>query len=293
MNLQELVSLGRAVIFDGAIGTELEALGEQPGAESNITAPAAVLAVQKSYAECGSDVIISNTFSMNPIYMAAHRCDFGVSEVNIKGVEIAREASAGKTLVLGGVGPTGQMLAPLGTCTEEQAFASFKTQAEILAAAGVDGFILETFIDLTELICALRAFLSVSGPPVIVSMSYSTEAGGGRTVMGSSAADCAAAAQREGAFGVGANCGNIPPARMAAIVKTYKNSCSLPILVEPNAGTPRLENNRTVFDMRPTDFVKGVMECIDAGATLLGGCCGTSPAHICALKQAVKEPTAR
>ena len=136
--------------------------------------------------------------------------------------------------------------------------------------------------DLREALCALRACKDNFLPPVIVSIAFSSEANGGRTMMGDSAEQCAKSLTDAGADVIGANCGDIDPAQMAVIVSGLKSATSLPVLAQPNAGKPKLVGNETIFEMAPDDFARGIAECLSAGARIVGGCCGTTPEHIVA-----------
>jgi 5-methyltetrahydrofolate--homocysteine methyltransferase len=283
MDFLKLLESKPIVVLDGAMGTMLESRGAAAGAPACLSAPEVLLGIHREYVEAGSDAIITNTFSMNRINIDTHAPDIDLAAVNRAGVEIARKAAAGRAAVLGGLGPTAQMLAPLGPYDEKQFYETFLEQARVLDAAGIDAFIIETFMDLKEAVCAVRACKENFRIPVIASMTYKTDKDGGRTLMGDRAADCAAALAAAGADAVGANCGSLEPERLAAIVASYRSACSLPALVEPNAGKPRLVDGRTVFDVAPAAFAEGVRACIDAGATIIGGCCGTTPAHIRAI----------
>jgi len=181
------------------------------------------------------------------------------------------------------MGSTGKMLEPYGDLAREAALKAFQEQAGILAEGGVDGLIIETMFDLKEALCALEACKAATDLPVVVSMAFSTTDNGGRTIMGNAARDCAQALSEAGASAVGANCGDLDPFQMAEIVSMMRDATSLPVLVQPNAGKPRLVEKETVFDMSPPDFAEGVYQCVEAGARLVGGCCGTSPSHIRAL----------
>jgi len=178
---------------------------------------------------------------------------------------------------------TGQLLEPYGDYTEAHFLETFREQAGILAEAGVDGLIIETMTDLREAVCALRACKETAALPVLVSMAFTTDMNGGRTVMGNSAEECARALAEAGADAVGANCGSLDPRETAAVVALLSKATTLPILAQPNAGKPRLVQGRTVFDMPPEVFAAGMAECIAAGARILGGCCGTTRDHIRAL----------
>jgi 5-methyltetrahydrofolate--homocysteine methyltransferase len=144
----------------------------------------------------------------------------------------------------------------------------------------VDGFIIETIFDLREALCALRACKDNFQLTVIASIAFTTQTKGGRTIMGNSAEDCAKSLTDAGADVIGANCGDLDPAQMAVVVSLLKSATTLPILAQPNAGKPKLVDNKTVFEMAPTAFAAGIAECLQAGARLVGGCCGTTGEHI-------------
>jgi 5-methyltetrahydrofolate--homocysteine methyltransferase len=271
------------ILLDGAIGTELDKRGLMGRGRTNLDNPDVVLEIQREYAGCGCDAITANTLTMNRIYIETHNVGVSVKEVNRAGVEIAKEAVGEGQCVLGNLSSTGQMLEPYGTYKESQFYDAFKEQAGILADSGADGFLIETIFDLREAMCALRACKENSGLPVIVSIAFSSEANGGRTMMGDSAERCAKELTEGGADAVGANCGEIEPSQMAVIVSALKSATSLAVLAQPNAGKPELVGTETVFQMGPDAFAAGVAECLSHGARIVGGCCGTTPEHIRAL----------
>lgn len=289
MSFLEKAKSGGILIFDGAMGTQLESLGAPAGGASNLQAPDIVVKVQKAYVDAGSGAIIANTFCLCDIYAKSHKMDFDIAEANRKGVALAKEASGGKALVMGDIGPTGQMLKPYGDYSEEQFYETFLAQARILAEAGIDAFIIETMSDLKEAVCAVKACADNFDIPVIASMTFSTDRDGGRTVMGDRATDCAVKLAEAGASVIGANCGELAPENMAVIIASYRSAVTIPLLAQPNAGKPRIEGEETVYDMGPAEFALGVRKCIDAGANLVGGCCGTSPAHIRAVAEMVAK----
>jgi 5-methyltetrahydrofolate--homocysteine methyltransferase len=182
--------------------------------------------------------------------------------------------------VLGDISSTGQLLEPYGTYKESVFYDTFKEQAGILAEVGVDGFIIETMFDLREAVCAVRACKDNFSLPVIASVAFFTETKGARTVMGNSAQDCVKSLTEARADVIGANCGSIDPQQMAVIVSMIRSMTDLPIIAQPNAGKPALIEDKTVFDMSPEAFAEGIAKCVNAGARLVGGCCGTTPAHI-------------
>ncbi|KKK58647.1 hypothetical protein LCGC14_3042340, partial [marine sediment metagenome] len=242
--------------------------------------PEAVLEIHREYCQAGCNGLTTNTLTMNRIYIETHNVGVNVCEVNKAGTELARQAASEGQYVLGDISSTGQLLEPYGSYKESQFYDSFAEQAEILAESGVDGFIVETMFDLNEALCALRACKGDFSLPVIVSMAFQTEANGGRTIMGNSAEDCARRLGDAGADVIGANCGDLDPEQM---------STSLPILTQPNAGKPKLIGDKTIFEMRPEPFAAGMDKCIEAGASLVGGCCGTTPEHIRALADMLNE----
>jgi len=289
MNLSKALKSKNIILLDGAIGTELGKHGLMGRARPNLDNPEVVLEIQREYAQCGCDAITANTLTMNRIYIESHKVEVSIQDVNRAGVEIAKKAASEGQYVLGNIGSTGQLLEPYGTYKESQFYDAFREQGGILAESGVDGFIIETMFDLREALCALRACKGNFPLPVIVSIAFSNETNGGRTMMGDSAEQCAKSLTDSGADVIGANCGEIEPAQMAVIVSVLKSATSLPVLAQPNAGKPKLVGDETVFEMTPDDFAQGIDECIRAGASLVGGCCGTTPAHIRAVAGLLKR----
>jgi 5-methyltetrahydrofolate--homocysteine methyltransferase len=283
MNLLKFIKTRNISLLDGAMGTELDKRGLMSRGRNNLDAPEVVLEIHREYVRCGCHILTTNTLTMNRVFIETHNVGVSVRDVNRAGVELAQKAGGGNRYVLGNMSSTGQLLEPYGSYKEADFYDAFKEQAEILAEAGADGFIIETMIDLPEALCALRACKENLSLPVIVSMAFATEANGGRTIMGNSAQECAKRITDAGADVVGANCGDLDPSQIAAVIALLRSATSLPILAQPNAGKPKLVDNRTVFDMGPTAFAAGTAECLDAGARLVGGCCGTSPDHIRAL----------
>jgi len=212
-----------------------------------------------------------------------------VRDVNTAGVEIARKAANKEQYVLGNLSSTGQLLEPYGTYMESQFYDTFKEQAEFLAKAGADGFLIETVFDLREALCALKACKENFSLPVIVSIAFDTEQKGGRTIMGDSAEQCAKKLTDSGADVVGANCGSLDPAQMAVVISEFKAATSRPLLAQPNAGKPKLIGDKTIFEMAPEPFTAGIAKCLDAGASIVGGCCGTTPEHIRAVADFINK----
>jgi 5-methyltetrahydrofolate--homocysteine methyltransferase len=226
---------------------------------------------------------------MNRIYIETHDVGVSVEAVNRAGAELADQACACDTFVLGNLSSTGQLLEPYGTYTETQFLDAFGEQATVLAKAGVDGLLIETVFDLREALCALRACKERTTLPVLVCIAFQTEDKGGRTMMGDTAEQCARQLTEGGANAIGANCGDLDPRQMAAVVALFREATDLPIVAQPNAGRPRLVGDKTVFDMEPAPFAEGMAACIEAGARIVGGCCGTDPEHIRAVREVIKN----
>jgi 5-methyltetrahydrofolate--homocysteine methyltransferase len=273
------------VLFDGAMGTQLDKKGLMGQGTVNLDAPQAVLEVHQAYAESGCDVLIANTLTMNRIYIETHNVGVSVWDVNRAGVALAREAAGDRLCVLGDMSSTGQLLEPYGTYQESQFYEAFREQAEALAQAGVDGLIVETVFDLRETLCALRACKDSQPLPVVVSLAFQTEKNGGRTMMGATAEQCARQLTDGGADVIGANCGDLDPRQMSRVVALLRGATDLPIAAQPNAGKPQLIEDKTVFDMGPAAFAEGILACVRAGAQIVGGCCGTTPEHIRAVHE--------
>ena len=280
MDLTQFLAQRSPIVLDGAMGTELAAAGFDMGGQNCVFHPDAVLAVHKAYIDAGCDILITNTLTMNRISIESHAVGVDVKEVNLRGAELARSAASGGQYVLGDISSTGQMLEPYGDYSEQQFRDTFAEQARHLLAGGVDGFIVETMIDVREALCALHACRDVSPCPVLVTLSFQTTERGGRTVMGNSAQEIAVALAEAGAAAIGANCGDLDPHETALIVGITRECVDVPLVAQPNAGKPRLAGDQTLFDMSPEAFAAGIAECVAAGASHVGGCCGTTPEHL-------------
>jgi methionine synthase I (cobalamin-dependent) len=288
MSILDLLRSNRTAIFlDGAMGTQLGQMGLEMGGRNTITNPDAVLTVHKRYVAAGVDLLITNTLTMNSTNLRAHNIGVDAREANLAGVRLAKEAAGERCYVLGDMSSTGKMLKPYGQLPEEEAYATFKEQAGFLAEGGADGLIVETMFDLREAVCAVRAAREACDLPVIASMAFNTSGNLGRTVMGNTAKQCAEALTEAGAIAVGANCGGVDPFEMAELVVMMREATALPIIAQSNAGKGRMVDGDLVFELSPDDFAAGMQACLLAGARLIGGCCGTSPAHIEAAVQLI------
>ncbi|MCD4669482.1 MAG: homocysteine S-methyltransferase family protein [Actinomycetia bacterium] len=290
MKFIDYLNNSKVKLLDGSMGAMLEKLGGYGGGEDNLYNPEKVTVLHKQYIEAGSEMIITNTLTMNRIYLKNKKKKIDVKKVNDSAVELARKAAQGKKVfILGNISSTGKLIEPYGKLTEMQAIINFKEQAEYLSGGNVDAFIIETMFDVREAIYAVKACKEVSDIPILALMSFETVARGGRTIMGNSAGTCAEKLQDAGIDVIGSNCGSLDPFDMSEIVKIYREQTDLPIVIEPNAGKPELINGNTQHNMSCKEFTEGIAKCIDEGATLVGGCCGTTPGHIKYLKEYLKR----
>lgn len=284
----------RPLLGDGAMGTQLMIAGLEQGncGEAwNLTHPERVLAIQRRYAEAGSDCILTNTFGGSRIMLNRHGHAADVAAVNRAGVAIAREAFAGRPgYVIGDIGPFGGLMEPYGDFTEQEVRAAFLEQARALVDAGADAIIIETQTSLEELQIGIAAARDAGAACIIGSMAYDVTLDGStfRTMMGVDPEHAAAFMEEHGAHIVALNCGTgMDMARARDAVARYRRVSALPLMAQPNAGQPKLVDMKVVYDETPEQMVGGVAPLLDAGASIIGACCGSTPDHIRAFRQAI------
>lgn len=285
----DLKSFAVAVrVTDGAWGTEFQNQGLAPGTPPelwNAEKPDAVEAVARGYVEAGSDVILTNTFGANRFILSAYGAADRAAELAEAGAAISRRAAGGDVKVFASIGPTGKIVM-MGDVPAEELTAAFAEAAAAVSRGGADAVVLETFNELDEAALALRAVRSACDLPVVVSMTFASGPDGTATMMGNQPADLAALAADQGAAAVGANCG-CGPDNYIKVAAMLREATDLPIWIKPNAGLPQIVEGQTVFPMGPEEFASRVGRIIEAGANLVGGCCGTTPDHIRAVAAAV------
>jgi methionine synthase I (cobalamin-dependent) len=271
------------LITDGAWGTELQnrglAAGEVPDSW-NLEHPERVEQVGAAYREAGSRVILTTTFRSNPIALAASSLEGSTEALNRAGVAISKKAAAGQALVFASMGPTGKLLMT-GDVTADQVRGAFARQAAALAEARADALVLETMSDIEEAGLALAAARE-TGLPVIVSFAFDSGRKLDRTMTGATPEQAARVAQEGGAAAVGANCG-AGPAAFTEICRRLRAACDLPVWLKPNAGLPKVVGGQVLYSETPDEFAASAVELLSAGASFVGGCCGTSPDFIRAL----------
>jgi 5-methyltetrahydrofolate--homocysteine methyltransferase len=277
----------RILLGDGAMGTQLQQAGLPPGGCGeawNLDAPEKVEAIQRAYVEAGSDCLITNSFGGSRIMLERHDEGARVRDINCAAAEIARRAFGDRAgFVLGDIGPFGGLLEPYGDIPEAAVARAFAEQAEALVAGGVDAIIIETQTSLEELGLAIEAAKAAGAPAVIGSMAFDKMQEGEevRTMMGTSPEQAAEFMAEAGVDVLALNCGTGIDMRLAAdTARRYRSVSGLPIMAQPNAGLPVLENLKVVYKETPEEMAEGLPALVEAGARIVGGCCGSTPAHI-------------
>ncbi len=275
-------------IFDGAMGTMLQQAGLQPGQcpeQWNIDHAEVITGIHQQYIHHGATIIETNTFGANRIKLEHYGLSERVAELNHAAVKAARAAAGTTVQVAGSVGPTGKFIAPLGELSFDQAYEVFLEQITALDQAGVDMILIETIIDIQEMRAALLAAKAATQKPVICQLSFGSD---GRTVTGTDPETAAIILEAMGADVIGVNC-SLGPAQLLPIVEILAKSCHCPISVQPNAGMPELVHGETVFPMSPAEFGGWIPKLVAAGVSYIGGCCGTTPLHIQAIRTALPD----
>jgi methionine synthase I (cobalamin-dependent)/5,10-methylenetetrahydrofolate reductase len=280
---------GGPVLCDGAMGTQLYARGipyERCFDELNLSEPDLVQQIHRDYISAGAEVIETNTFGANRFKLGRFGLDQKVRDINFRGVKIAREArevSGQPVFLAGAVGPIGQPLAPIGAISFGEARAAFRQQIEALLEAGADLLILETFPDLDELRQAVQAAREVCELPIIAQLSFAED---GKTLTGSAPAEVASALRELGVSAFGVNCG-LGPQLAFDVVRQMAVSPDVPLSAQPNAGFPSRSEGRYLYFSTPEYFADYARRFAEAGVRLIGGCCGTTPQHTTAMRQAL------
>ncbi len=290
--LADRLASGDLLVADGALGTMLLEQGLAPGEPPEaitLSRPAVLEEIARQYLDAGADLIETNTFGASPLRLAQSGLEARTEAANRDAVRAVRAAVGDRAYLIGSCGPSGRLLTPYGDTAPEEVYASFRTQVTHLMTAGVDGVCVETMVDLAEASLAVRAVKDVSPTtPVMVTMTFDATPRGFFTVMGVSIEDAATGLADAGADAVGSNCGN-GIVQMIEIAAGFRRATDLPVVIQPNAGLPATRNGRTVYDETPTFMADHARELIALGVSVVGGCCGTTPAHTRALRAMIDQ----
>jgi 5-methyltetrahydrofolate--homocysteine methyltransferase len=279
----------REVLFDGAMGTMLFSYGLPFGTPPelwNLSHPEIVLKIHKKYIQAGADVIQTNTFGASSLKLKKSGNEKKIERLNEAAVKIARKACPDGKYVAGNIGPTGEFLEPVGKAKYKELKKNLSEQAQVLHSAGVDIFSVETMYDLREALAAIEGVREVSSLPLFVCMTFEKKTKGYFTLMGDEVSSSLKKLEQAGADAVGANC-TLGSKDMIRLASVMKKSTKLPLIVQPNAGMPKLVKGKTVYLQKPVSFANDVLKMVKSGANFVGGCCGTTPEFIKAIKKRI------
>ena len=286
----ELLAEPRVLLADGATGTNYQEMGLAPGVapeEWVLDEPGKVSELHRRFAAAGSELVLTCTFGATSLRLADGPLAGRAREVNVRAAELAREAVGDALLVAGSLGPTGRLVEPYGDLTQAAAMEAYAEQAGALADGGVDLLVLETFFALEEALWAIEGVRSATGLPLVASFSFDQ---GTRTMMGVSAADVVAAVVPLGVAAVGANCGRSLADTDAVFAELLDAAPAVPLWMKPNAGVPHVVGDTVVYEAGPDELAAHLRRYADAGARVVGGCCGSTPEHVAAIARALGRP---
>jgi 5-methyltetrahydrofolate--homocysteine methyltransferase len=279
----------KTVIFDGAMGTMLMASGLKTGESPemwNLEKPLVVLEIHRHYYEAGSHVVHTNTFGGNPVKLSDRGLGEKMESINLEAARIAREACPGGKWVAGDIGPTGKLMRPLGDLDPKRAEEAFERQAEALLKGGVDLLSIETMFSLQEALAALQGAKKLGEIFVIVSLTFNRTKRGLFTMMGEGVSQVVSALKEAGADAVGSNC-TLGSKDMIDLTKEMRAATKRPLLIQPNAGKPVTQQGITTYRQSPVEFAEDGEKIREAGADMIGGCCGTNEKFIRELAKAL------
>jgi 5-methyltetrahydrofolate--homocysteine methyltransferase len=290
--LQEWISSGKPIVLDGAMGTMLMAAGLESGdppEEWNVLYPERVRKIHQAYIQAGSQIFLTNSFGGSSFRLAMHQLQDRVGELNAAAAKLARseaDAAVSPVLVGGSIGPSGQLFEPMGTLTYEAAVSAFKAQAAGLADGGVDLFWVETMSDLNEVKAAVAGIREVSRLPIAATMSFDTH---GHTMMGVSPTRAVQELNQLDLVALGANCGTGSDELIETVKAMRAENPDVVLIAKANAGIPQVVGGEVVYNGSPEVMADYARQVYEAGAQLIGGCCGNTPAHVQAMADALAE----
>ncbi|PWH17194.1 MAG: methionine synthase [Anaerolineae bacterium] len=289
--LTEWLAKPGTLVADGATGTQLQKAGLKPGDSPerwNLENPDAVRALHRNYIEAGANIVLTNTFGGNRFRLARHGLEGQVHQVNEAAARLAREVTGEAALVFGDIGPSGELLKPLGKLTYEEAVAGFAEQAAGLISGGVDAILIETMSDINEAKAAIEGVRQVNAEiPILVTFSFDTH---GRTMMGTKPEKVAKEIWALGVTAIGANCGRTLSETLTAIEQMRAAVPEALLMAKPNAGLPHTSGAELVYDVTPEVMAEYAQKFAQQGVKIFGGCCGSSPEHIRSVAQVLQQP---
>ncbi|MFC1528054.1 homocysteine S-methyltransferase family protein [Candidatus Neomarinimicrobiota bacterium] len=289
-NFFERLKQEKILVSDGAIGSLLFEKGLNPGdcpERFNLEQPEIIAEIARAYLQAGADIIQTNTFGASPLKLSDYNLDDKTEEINQNAVKIVKQIVDSKALVSGSIGPTGKMLLPYGDIEPDSMKDNYKKQTSALIESGVDLLCIETMTDLNEALIAIHSVREISLEiPIIATMTFDVIPQGCVTIMGNGVAEVCAKLQEAGANVIGSNCGN-GTKNMITIAKEFLSNTELPIIIQSNAGIPTIVKDHVEYQETPEEFADFTNILLELGVSIIGGCCGTTPDHIKAIKQAV------
>jgi len=283
---------GRPIVSDGALGTMLLARGLGSGQcpeTWNLSRPEVLREIAEAYVAAGSEIVATNTFGASPLKLAQYGLEGQMEAINLAAAEALRGAVGGRAYIAASCGPSGKLLKPYGDAEPKAVQESFRRQMSVLIEAGVDVIFIETMIDLAEAVLAVKAAKEVSPEmPVVATMTFDATPRGFFTVMGTTVEKAAAGLQAAGADAIGSNCGN-GIVNMVEIARRFRQCGDVPLVIQSNAGLPEVRDGRVEYPESPEFIAEKVKELLEIGVSIIGGCCGTTPAHMLAMAAVVRE----
>ena len=289
-NILERLRQGDVIVGDGALGTMLMQRGLKhgdPPEAYNLTKPQVLEEIASLYLDAGAEIVTTNTFGASPLRLQQFFLDKETETINRNAVEAVRRAVQDRAYVSGSVGPSARILKPLGDTEPEEVFSSFQRQIRALLAAGIDLVCIETMMDAAEAVLAIKAARSLDPKvPVMATMTFSKTARGFLTLMGTSLENASAELEKAGADIVGSNCGDGMD-KMVEIAREFRKHARVPVAIQGNAGLPVPEGTSLVYPETPEFVAEKAAEILQLGVQIIGGCCGTRPEHIKAIRKVV------
>lgn len=283
----DLLAERGVLLADGATGTNYQTMGIEPGLapeEWLFDAPDKVVELHRAFVEAGSDIVLTCTFGATPLRLVDGPLIGRAREVNLRAAELARTGAGDDRLVAGSLGPTGQLIEPYGLLTHDACVEAFAEQASALADGGVDLLVLETIFAVEEAVWAVEGVQSATDVPLVVSFSFDM---GTRTMMGLSPTDAVAAVAPLGVAAVGTNCGRSLEDADLVVTEMLAAAGDIPVWVKPNAGVPKIVGAEVVYEAGPEMLAEHAVRYVEQGARIVGGCCGSTPAHVAAVARAL------